>query len=73
MPTIPAKKRKRAVFELHHHALERLLALGKIKQLKNHGLIFAEHFAAGDAEQQAVTNLAGGAGDCDTNRRFSHD
>jgi hypothetical protein len=38
--------------------------------LQNHGLIFAEHFAAGDSEQQAIADLAGGAGDGNANGAF---
>jgi hypothetical protein len=34
---------------------------------KDHRLIAAKHFAGGNAEQQAVTDLAGGAGDRNAN------
>ncbi len=58
---------ERAVVQLHHHALERLLGLlvGNLQQLEDDGLVLAEHLAAGDAEQQAVADLAGGTGDGD--------
>jgi hypothetical protein len=36
-------------------------------------LVFAEHVAVGDAEQQSVTDLTGGAGDSNTHWGFSHD
>jgi len=55
------QQREGAVVELHHHALQSLLRalIGNFQQLKDNRLVFAEHFAAGDAEQQAVANLAG--------------
>ena len=36
-----------AVFEFHHHALERFLCflVRNFQQLQNHGLVFAQHFA----------------------------
>ena len=36
-----------AVFELHHHALKRLLGffIRDFQQLQDHGLVFAQHFA----------------------------
>ena len=66
------QQRERAVVELHHHALQRLLRLlvGDLQQLQDHRLVLAEHFAAGDPEQQAVADLAGGAGDGDANGGF---
>ena len=57
------QQREGAVFEFHHHALDGLLGLGQVEQLEDDRLVFAEHFAGGDAEQQAITDLAGGAGD----------
>jgi hypothetical protein len=58
------QQREGAVVELHHHALQRLLRLlvGDLEQLQDHRLVLAEHLAAGDPEQQAVADLAGGAG-----------
>ena len=35
----------------------------QIEQLKDHGLVFAEQIAIGDAEQQRVADLTCGAGD----------
>ena len=52
--------------------LQRLLRLlvGNLEQLQDHRLVLAEHVAAGDAEQQAVADLAGGAGDGDADGGF---
>jgi hypothetical protein len=45
---------ERAVFQLHHHAFEGFLGffVRNFKQLQDHGLVFAQHFARGDTEQQ---------------------
>jgi len=66
------QQRKRAIVEFHHHTAERFLRLlvGDFQHLQNDRLIFAEHFAAGDSEQQAIADLAGGAGDGNANRAF---
>ena len=70
------EQRERAVLEFHHHALERGLRLVQrrleLQHLQDHRLVLAQHFAGGDAEQQGVTDLAGGAGDCDTDGGFHH-
>jgi hypothetical protein len=50
-----------------------LLGLRQVEQLKDDRLILAEHFAGGDAEKQAVTDLAGGAGNRDAHGGFGHD
>jgi hypothetical protein len=39
------------------------LLVRHLQQLQDHGLVLAQHLAGGDAEQQGVTDLAGGAGD----------
>ena len=69
------QQREGAVLELHHHALERLLGLlvRDFQQLQDHGLVLAQHFARGDAEQQGVTDLTGGAGDGDADGGFGHE
>ena len=36
---------------------------GDFEQLQNNGLVFAEHIAGSDAEQQGIADLASGAGD----------
>ena len=71
---MPASSGKRAVVELHHDALQRLLRLlvGNLEHLQDHRLVLAEHLAAGDPEEQAVADLAGGAGDGDAHGTF-HD
>ena len=63
------EERKRAVLDLHHHALERRLRLfdRQLEELQDDRLVLAEHLAGGDPEQQAVADLAGGAGDGDAN------
>ena len=66
------EQRKRAVIKFHHDAAQRLLRLlvRDLQQLQNNGLVFAEHFAGCNAEQQAVADLAGRAGDGYANRTF---
>ena len=66
------EQREGAVFQLHHHALDGLLGLGQVEQLQDDGLVLAQHFATGDAEQQAVADLAGGAGDSNAHGGFAH-
>ena len=44
----------------------------EFQHLQDHGLILAKHLAGGDAENQGVTDLAGGAGHCNTNGGFCH-
>jgi len=36
------------------------------KQLQNDRLVFAEHFARGNAKQQCITDLTGGTSNCNT-------
>src|SRR5690554_4388512 len=66
------EKWERAIFQFHSYAGKRFLRLGQIKQLQNDRLIFAQHLSAGNAKQHAVCNLAGGAGDDDSNRWLDH-
>jgi hypothetical protein len=47
--------------------------LRQVEQLEDDRLILAEHFAGGNPEKQAVTNLTGGAGDRDAHGGFGHD
>ena len=58
-------ERERRVLELHDHPLQGGLHLvdGQFEELQNHRLVAAEHFAGGDAEQERISDLAGGAGD----------
>jgi hypothetical protein len=68
------QQREGAVVELHHHALQRLLRLvvGYLEHLQDHRLVGAEHFAGGDAKQQRIADLTGGAGDGDAYGGFGH-
>ena len=59
------QQRERAVVELHHHALERLEGGLDLEQPQLDRAVRTQQRAAGQAEQQAVTDLAGGAGDGD--------
>jgi hypothetical protein len=61
------KERKGAVVEFHAHSLEGFHGRGDIQQLQDHRLAVAEHRAGGDAKQECVADLAGGAGDGDSN------
>ena len=61
---------KRAVVDLHDHALERLHGRLDLEQAQHHRLVGAEQLARGDPEQEGVADLAGGAGDGDVDRRF---
>jgi hypothetical protein len=47
-------------------------ACGRSSKLEDDRLVFAEHFAGGDAEQQAITDLAGGAGNGNAHGGFGH-
>ena len=64
-----------AVFQLHHHAFERFLCffVGNLKQLQDHRLVFSQHFAGGDTEQQGIANLACCACDGNANGGVTHD
>jgi hypothetical protein len=66
------QQRECAVVQFHHDALDGLLGLRQVEQLKDDRLVFAEHFAGGDAEQQAITDLAGGAGNSYAHGGFGH-
>ncbi len=70
-----SQQREGAVFEFHHHTGE--CGLGffqrQFEHLQDDRLVFAQHFATGDAEQQGVTDLSSGTGDCDSNGGFGHD
>ena len=68
------QQREGAVFQLHHHALQRLLRAfdRHFQQLQDHRLVLAQHLARGNAEQQGITDLAGCAGDGDANGFLAH-
>ena len=63
--SISAQQREGAVVELHRGALGGLDRVGDLEQAQLDRGVGAEHLAAGDAEQQRVADLAGGAGDGD--------
>ena len=71
---MPASSGNAQSSQFHHHALERLLGflVGDFEQLQDDRLVLAQHFAGGDAEQQGVTDLTGGAGDGNANGLFAH-
>ena len=59
------EQREGAVLQLQRGALGGLDGVGDLEQAQVDLLVGAEHLAAGDAEQQRVADLAGGAGDGD--------
>ena len=64
------QQRERAILQLHHHAPQCRQRGRDFQQLQDDRLVAAEHVAIGDAEQQGVADLAGGAGDGDANGGF---
>jgi hypothetical protein len=69
------QQREGAVLQFHHHALQRLLrafSSGTLQQLQDDRLVLAQHLAAGDAEQQGITDLAGGTGDGHADGLLAH-
>jgi hypothetical protein len=61
------EREKRAVVQLHHHALDRSLRGGNLQQIQIDGLVEAQHLAGGDAKCECISDLAGGARDRDGN------
>lgn len=61
----PGQQRESAVVEFHHHTLERLQCRLDLEQPQLDRTVRAQQRAAGQAEQQAVADLAGGAGNGD--------
>ena len=70
--TTPLSSGKRAVVQFHHHALERRQGRLDFDEVQDDRLVRPEHRAGGDAEQEGITDLAGGAGDGDTNGGSAH-
>ena len=66
------QQREGAVVELHDDAPQGPQGRGDLEELQDDRLIGSEQGAAGDPEQQVVADLAGGAGDGDTNRGSGH-
>ena len=62
----PREQRKRAVDELHRHALQRAHRGWYLQQAQIDRLLGTEQLPAGDAEHEAVADLAGGARDGDS-------
>ena len=66
------QQREGAVLELHGHALEGAEGRRDLQHLEDDRLVGPEHRPAGDAEQQAVADLAGGPGDGDADGLVGH-
>src|SRR5207253_322075 len=62
------EQRERAVVELHHDTLKRLERGLDLEQAQLDRAVRAEQRTAGETEQQAVADLAGGTGDGDPQR-----
>jgi hypothetical protein len=48
------------------------LLVGDLQQLQDDRLVLAQHLARGDAEQQGIADLAGGAGDGHADGLLAH-
>lgn len=66
------EKRKSAIVQFHHHSLESGQCGFDFDQMKNNRLVWAEHGAGSDPEQQRITNLTGSTGHRDTNGTQAH-
>ena len=64
------QQRERAVLELHHDAVQRAERGRDLEHRQDDRLVGAEQITACDAEDEAVTDLTGGAGHCDSNGVF---
>jgi hypothetical protein len=56
------QEREGAVVELHDDALERLQRGRDLQEPQDHGLVASQEVAGGDAEEEGVADLTGGAG-----------
>ena len=65
-------QREGAVVDLHDDALEHPHGRLDLEQAQHDRLVLAEELARGDAEQERVADLAGGAGDGDVEGGLSH-
>ena len=54
---------KRAVVQLHHHALQRRERRGDLEQMQVHARARPEQRTRGDTEGEGIADLSGGAGD----------
>ena len=68
-----AERGEGGVEQLHGRALGGLDCLRDLKQAQVDALVRAEQGAGGDAEQQRVTDVAGGTGDGDVDGGVSHE
>ena len=64
------KQRERAIVQFHDHAFERAEHGRNLDQMKSERLIGPKHLSGGDAKQERVTNVPGGAGHSDFNWSF---
>jgi hypothetical protein len=64
------EEREGAILEFHDDALEGLSGLRDLEELEDHGLFAPQQVAGGKAEDEGVADVAGGAGDGDTNGFF---
>ncbi len=67
-----AEQREGAVLELHRHALEGGQRGLQLEHVQVDGGARAEHLAGGDAEEERVADLTGGAGDGHLHVRIGH-
>src|SRR5690606_34194251 len=65
--------REGAVVELHDDALQCLQGRGDLQQTELDGGVGTEEGSAGDAEEEAVADLACGAGDGDLDGSGAHE
>ena len=72
LTSMSEQQRERAVDQLHRGALDRLQRGGDLEQRQLDRRVGTEQLAAGDAEQDRVADLAGGAGDGDYFGGVSH-
>src|SRR5262249_49392569 len=61
------EQREGAIVEFHHDALERGERGFDFNQVQDDRLIGSEHGSRSDAKEKRVSDLPGGARDCDTN------
>jgi hypothetical protein len=62
------QQREGAVVELHRNAFQRFHGGLDLEHAQHDRLVGAEELARGNAKQQRVADLAGGACDCDVDR-----
>ncbi len=55
-----------AVIQLHHHAMQLIQTGSDFEQLKNDGLILAQHVSGSNAEKQGISDIAGSTGHSDS-------